>query len=52
MSLADLAISCHLGFITLRVPHFFPQERLANLARLCKGMDARESMKKTAPPPA
>jgi glutathione S-transferase len=52
MSLADLAIACHLGFVALRVPHFFPQDRFANLARLCKTMEARESMKKTAPPPA
>ena len=52
MSLADLAISCHLGFIALRVPHFFAQERFANLARLCKSMATRESMKKTVPPPA
>ena len=52
MSLADLAISCHLGFVALRVPLFFPQERFANLARLCKVLEARESMKKTAPPPA
>jgi glutathione S-transferase len=52
MSLADLAIACHLGFVALRVPHFFPQERFANLARLCNAVAARESMKKTAPPPA
>jgi glutathione S-transferase len=52
MSLADLAISCHLGFVSRRVPHFFPQERFKNLARLCKTMEARESMQKTAPPPA
>lgn len=52
MTLADLAISCHLGFIAQRVAQFFPQDRFANLARLCKTMEARESMKKTAPPPA
>jgi len=27
MSLADIAIGCHLGFITLRARVFFPQER-------------------------
>jgi glutathione S-transferase len=52
MSLADLAISCHLGFMALRVPQLFAQERFANLARLCKSMATRESMKQTAPPPA
>lgn len=50
MSLADIAIACHLGFITLRVPHYFPQEKYPNLARLWKTMEARESLKKTAPP--
>lgn len=52
MSLADLAISCHLGFVARRASHFFPEDRFSNLARLCKTMEARESMKKTAPPPA
>lgn len=50
MSLADVAIACHLGFITLRRPEYFPQEKYANLARLWKSMEARESMKKTTPP--
>ena len=50
MSLADIAIACHLGFITLRAPHYFPQEKYPNLARLWKTMEARESLKKTAPP--
>jgi glutathione S-transferase len=52
MSLADIAIACHLGFITLRLPHFFQQDRYPNLTRLWKTMETRESMKKTAPPPA
>jgi len=52
MSLADIAIACHLGFIALRVPHYFPQEKYPSLARLWKTMEARESLKKTAPPPA
>jgi glutathione S-transferase len=52
MSLSDLAISCHLGFIAVRMPWLFPQERYPNLARLWKAMETRESMKKTAPPPA
>ena len=52
MTLADLAISCHLGFLAVRMPGLFPQERYANLARLWKTMESRESMKKTVPPPA
>jgi glutathione S-transferase len=52
MSLADIAIACHVGFITLRAPQFFPQEKYPGLARLWKKLEARESMKKTAPPPA
>ena len=50
MSLADVAIACHLGFITLRVPHYCPQGKYPNLARLQKSMEARESLRKTAPP--
>ena len=52
MSLADLAISCHLGFLAVRMPHLFPQDKYQNLARLWKTMEARDSMKKTVPPPA
>ena len=52
MSLADIAIACHLGFVSLRMPHFFPDEKYPHLAQLCATMEARESMKKTAPPPA
>ncbi len=52
MTLADLAISCHLGFLAVRMPHLFPQDRYPNLARLWKSMEMRESMKNTVPPPA
>ena len=24
MSLVDISIACHLGFVNLRVPHYFP----------------------------
>ncbi len=51
VSLADIAIACHLGFITLRAPHYFPQDKYPNLARLWKTMEARESLKRTVPPP-
>lgn len=52
MTLADLAISCHIGFLAVRTPHLFPQDKYQNLARLWKTMEGRESMKKTVPPPA
>lgn len=50
MSLADIAIGCHLGFINLRAPQFFPQGRHPGLTRLWKKLEGRESFKKTAPP--
>ena len=50
MSLADVAIACHLGFVMLRVPHYLPQGKYPNLVRLWKSMEARESLKITAPP--
>jgi glutathione S-transferase len=52
MSLADIALGCHIGFITSRRPAFFPQDRYPGLARLWKSLEARESFKRTAPPPA
>ena len=52
MSLADVAVACHIGFIALRRPQFFPQDRFPGLTALWKKMEARESMKKTAPPAA
>ena len=50
MSLADIAVACHIGFIALRRPEYFPQDRYPGLARLWKMMEARESMRKTVPP--
>lgn len=50
VTLADIAIACHLGFITLRAPQFFPQEKYSSLTRLWKNMEACESLKRTAPP--
>jgi len=52
MTLSDLAISCHVGFLAVRMPDLFPQQRFPNLARLWKTMEARESMIKTVPPAA
>jgi glutathione S-transferase len=52
ISLADIAIACHLGFITLRVPHYFPQDRYPGLTRLWQSLEERESFRKTAPPKA
>ena len=50
MSLADIAIGCHLGFITLRAPRFFPQGAYPGLARLWKALEGRESFMISAPP--
>lgn len=50
ISLADVTVACHVGFITLRRPEFFPPDGYPRLARLCKKMEARESLKKTVPP--
>lgn len=52
MSLADITVASHLGFINLRVPHYLPQERYPRLTRLWKNMEERDSFKKTAPPSA
>ncbi len=52
ITLADIAIACHLGFITARAPQFFAREQHPNLTRLWQTMESRESMKKTVPPAA
>lgn len=52
MSLADIALACHIGFVTLRRPEYFPEGRYPGLARLCRSLQTRESFSKTAPPPA
>ncbi|MBM3356720.1 MAG: glutathione S-transferase [Betaproteobacteria bacterium] len=52
MSLADITVACHIGFIALRAPQFFPQEMYPALTQLWKKMEERGSMKRTAPPPA
>lgn len=52
MSLADITLACHIGFITLRRPEYFPQQKYPGLARLWQKMEARESFKRTAPPQA
>jgi glutathione S-transferase len=51
-SLADVAVACHIGFIAARAPHFFSAERCPGLARLWRRLEERDSMRKTAPPPA
>ncbi len=52
MTLADVAITCHLGFIGLRAPQFFPRQRYPRLARLCDTVETRDSLSETAPPAA
>lgn len=49
MTLADIAIGCHVGFISARRPEFFPQEKYPGLTRLWKGLEARDSFMKTVP---
>jgi hypothetical protein len=39
-----------LGFINLRVPHYFPEDKYPRLVRLWRAMEERDSFKKTAPP--
>ena len=50
MSLADISLACHIGFVTLRRPDFFPENRYPGLAGLCQRLQARESFARTAPP--
>ena len=50
MTLADISVACHLGFINLRVPQYFPPDRYPGLSRLWRSMEERDSFKKTAPP--
>lgn len=51
MSVADIAVACHLGFVRARAPQFFDAARLPGLARLSAGLDERDSFRATAPPP-
>lgn len=50
VSLADVAIACHIGFIMLRGPQYFLQDRYPGLAKLWRRMEARESMMRTVSP--
>jgi glutathione S-transferase len=52
ISLADITIACHIGFIALRAPQFFPQDSYPGLARLWHKLEARDAFRQTAPPPA
>jgi glutathione S-transferase len=49
ITLADIAIACHVGFIVVRAPRFFAPEQYPNLTRLWKSIESRDSMPKTAP---
>jgi glutathione S-transferase len=50
LTLADVSVACHLGFINLRVPQYFPPDKYPGLVRLWRSMEERDSFKKTAPP--
>ena len=49
MTLADAAIGCHIGFIQLRVPQYFPKGDYPRLAHLWQTLEERDSFRKTAP---
>jgi glutathione S-transferase len=49
VTLADIAIACHIGFIQLRVPQYFPEGAYPHLARLWKTLEQRDSFRQTAP---
>jgi glutathione S-transferase len=51
MTLADIAIGCHLGFVQVRMPQFFDAGRYPGLARLARELGGRDSFATTAPPP-
>lgn len=52
MSLADIALACHIGFVTLRRPEWVPEGSFPGLTGLCRRLEGRESFIRTAPPPA
>jgi len=52
MTLADIAIACHVGFVNARRPEFFPQEKHPGLTKLWRKLEQRESFRRTVPPPA
>jgi len=52
LSLADVALGCHIGFILARRPEIFPQDRYPGLTRLWKRLETRDSFKRTVPSPA
>ena len=49
-SLADIAVGCVLGYISLRMPELAWQEQYPNLANLYTQLAKRASFKDTAPP--
>lgn len=52
MSLADVTLACHIGFIVARQPRFFPLDTYPALTRLWQELEKRESFRQTVPPPA
>jgi len=49
ITLADIAVACHIGFIELRVPQYFSRDAHPSLTRLWRAMEQRESFQRTAP---
>jgi glutathione S-transferase len=52
MTLADIALGCVLGYLTLRYPELNFKKQYPNLAKHYQRMMERESFKDTAPPQA
>jgi len=50
MTLADISVACHIGFVNVRRPEFFAQEKHPGLTRLWKRLEERESFTQTVPP--
>jgi glutathione S-transferase len=49
MTLADIALASHIGFIQLRVPQYCPKDAYPRLTRLWQTMEQRDSFRQTAP---
>jgi len=50
MTLADISVACHIGFVNVRRPEFFAQQKHPGLTRLWKRLEERESFTQTVPP--
>jgi glutathione S-transferase len=49
MSIADIAVACHVGFVMLRAPELFHENLHSRITALWRRMEARPSLRATAP---